>query len=102
MSADRTSVIQRLHDSEINGGVAWPVQGLILAHFGCPLDGIKFDEALVRTFAEAEAWFNRAAASYFPDSTFARQERLGPHRRSQPQTVDLLYEGGIPGGTYWV
>ena len=96
------SLIQRLHDSEINGGIAWPVQGLILAYFGCPLDGINFDEALVGSFAEAESWLDRAAASYFPESVFAKQERLSLGRPSSSRTIDLLHQGGIAGGAYWV
>lgn len=54
------SAIQEIHDIEVNGGLAWPEEGKILVYLGCPLDPPPrtrmLGEALVGSFAEAEAW----------------------------------------------
>jgi hypothetical protein len=85
------SVIQQLHDLEIQGAIGWPVEGKIIARIGCPLDDWFESEVLVTSFAEAEAWFRQAAK--LPNRS-ASPERLS--------VVDELYLAGIPATALWV
>jgi hypothetical protein len=85
------SVIQQLHDLEIQGAIGWPVEGKIIARIGCPLDDWFESEALVTSFAEAEAWFRQAAK--LPTGS-ASPERVS--------IVDELYLACIPTTALWV
>jgi hypothetical protein len=86
-----TSAIQQIQDIEFNGGLAWPEDGSILVYLGCPLDPPPrtrmFGEALVESFAAAEAWLRdqamRDGASFKP---------APPKGRSEP-VVQRMFEG---------
>jgi hypothetical protein len=85
------SIIQCVHDLEINGGIAWPFESRLLIYYGCPLDGKRWNEALVSSFAEAERWL----VTQFPE--------CGPYDGSGSDAiVDRLYRGGVAAGIYWV
>jgi hypothetical protein len=85
------SAIQQLHDLEIQGAIGWPVDGKIIARIGCPLDDRFESEALVTSFAEAEAWFRQAAKVPEPSGS--------PEGLS---IVDELFSAGVPATALWV
>src|SRR5262245_29027873 len=94
------SLIQRLHDGEISGGLVWPVEGLILVYLGRPKQGRHPVEVLVQTYAEAEEILHRAALQRYPASRYAQQQPQAP---SPPPDalVQRLYEAGINGAVCW-
>lgn len=85
------SAIQQLHDLEIQGAIGWPVDGKIIARLGCPLDNRFESEALVTSFADAEAWFRQAAK--LPQSS-GSPEGLS--------IIDELFSAGVPATALWV
>jgi hypothetical protein len=93
------NVIQQLHDIEVNGGISWPEDGKILVYLGCPLDPAPrtrmHGEALVNSFAEAEAWLVKRARQLL-GKTFRRR------KTTRESVVQRLYSNGIPGSAYWV
>jgi hypothetical protein len=95
------SAIQELHDSEVNGGLAWPEQGRILVYLGCPLDPPPHErmlgEALVDSFAEAEDWLRNKSRELCGEA-FEPPARNG---HAEP-VVQRLFEAGISGSVYWV
>jgi hypothetical protein len=96
------SVIQRVHDSEINGCIGWPIEGRLLIQFGCPLDGIFFGEALVGSYAEAEIWLDEAVQRYAPNSSYTQQAKKLGRPTPQPSVIERLYERGIAGAVMWM
>ncbi len=92
------SAIQAIHDIEIGGGLAWPEEGNLLVYLGCPLDAARMrerGEALVGSFAEADAWLRARAAEY--------GLRLDPPAEIPAMTiVDRLLAAGVPGSVYWI
>ncbi len=97
------SIIQMIHDIEVNGGIAWPQQGGILIHFGCPLDGIRFDEAFVGSFREAEEWLHDALLKY-PETSSAYAKLTKGRRppKEKSPIIQLLFEHRIPGSVFWI
>lgn len=93
------AVIQALHDLEQNGGLAWPEDGKILVYLGCPLDPMprmrRDGEALVDSFAEAEAWLQRRAKEIHGKRGWSNPEK-------GESIVQRLFEAGVPGSIYWV
>jgi hypothetical protein len=85
------SAIQQLHDAEIQGAIGWPVDGKIIARLGCPLDDWFETEALVTSFAEAEAWFREV-----------RQLPSPSGGSDQSSVVDELFTAGIPATALWI
>jgi hypothetical protein len=75
----------------VQGAIGWPVGGKIIARIGCPLDDLFETEALVTSFAEAEAWFRQAAK--LPQCS-GSPERLS--------IVDELFFAGVPATALWV
>ena len=89
-----------MHDIEVNGGLAWPDNGKILVYLGCPLDPPPrermFGEALVGSFAAAEAWLrSRAEKDYGVSFGPPQAEPFKP-------VVQRLFEAGIAGSVHWV
>jgi hypothetical protein len=68
------SVIQRLHDSEIAGGVAWMYDSSFRVWLGVEGEPGTV-EGLVRSWAEAESWLVEKVLELDPTSTFAIEER---------------------------
>ena len=64
-------LIERLHDSEINGSIAWFFDGGWKVELGDPLNGVLAED-VVGSYAEAEAWLDRSARKHFPNSDYAR------------------------------
>ncbi len=60
-----TSVIQQLHESEINGEVSWLFDGTFRARVG-------ETEATLKSWAEAEQWLGERVMELYPDSVFAK------------------------------
>ena len=93
------SAIQALHNSEVNGGLAWPEHSRILVYLGCPLDPPPrqrmFGEALVASFAEAEEWLRERARHHGETLQQSREA-------SEESIVQRLFEAGIPGSVTWV
>jgi hypothetical protein len=93
------SAIQQVHDIEFNGGLTWPEDGRILVYLGCPLDPPPrqrmFGEALVESFAEAEAWLRGQAKHY--------GATLAPGGTPAcTAIVQRLFDLEIPGSVRWV
>ena len=65
------SLIERLHDSEINGSICWFYDGGWKVQLGDELNGIEAEE-ITASYAAAEAWLDRKARELHPDSAFAR------------------------------
>lgn len=64
-------ILQRLHDSEINGSIEWFFDETWTVRIGDRLNGFRA-ETVVRNFAEAEAWLDLKARELYPDSVYAR------------------------------
>jgi hypothetical protein len=93
------SAIQKMHDIEVGGGLAWPENGRILIYLGCPLDpvrGREAGEAMVDSFAEAEAWLCRRLRK-----DYGRKAPRPERARSKP-IVQRLFAAGVPGSVYWI
>lgn len=70
-------ILQRLYDSEINGGVSTFWDGGFDVWLGDDMNG-RVSETSVRTMAEAERWLFAAALRLYPDSRFARSVATSP------------------------
>src|SRR4051794_27136804 len=93
------SAIQQLHDLEVQGAIGWPVEAKIIVRLGCPLKDEFESEALVRSFAEAEAWFRKARDIRYDTGEI----RLPPASELQRSSVvDELFTAGVPGTALWV
>jgi hypothetical protein len=68
--ADTGEILQRLHDSEINGGIDWFFDGVWHWQIGDYLNGIKF-EGKADSLAEAMHDLAENAFVEFPRSNFA-------------------------------
>lgn len=77
------SVIQELHDSEINVQVASQYDGCWLVRIGCNAFSIQdYNESncvaeshSCASFDEVEGWLEATAIELYPDSKFARARR---------------------------
>lgn len=65
------SILQRLHDSEINASVESFFDRVWTVRLGDRMNGYRA-ETTVESFAEAEAWLDREARRLYPDSGYAR------------------------------
>ena len=70
------SILQQLHDSEINGSVRWLFDGDWEVTLGDYLSE-PTEKASVSTYFEAEAWLISTAIRLFPGSAFAENVK-GP------------------------
>jgi hypothetical protein len=65
-------ILQDLHDSEINGEIAWLYDGAWrVCVGGDPVDGYAA-EVVVENLAEAVEWLRTEAIRRYPDSEFAK------------------------------
>jgi hypothetical protein len=72
------TIIAALHESEINGEVAWFFDRVWEVKLGDPLNGYDAVE-VVASIEEAADWLRANAVRLYPDSTFARLYRgFGP------------------------
>lgn len=69
------SVIQELHDSEINGAVEWLYDGAFAVRIGGPEGPVATDQ--LHSWQEAEIWLRMMATELYPDSRFAKTQRQG-------------------------
>ena len=67
------SILQRLHDSEINGSVRWFFGGDWAVRLGDELNGWKA-EGLVSSLDEALDWLDQKARELYPDSDYAKSD----------------------------
>lgn len=67
-------VLARLQASEINASIASFFDNCWTARLGDELNGWTA-EAVLDSYAEAEAWLDRTARERFPDSAYARTTR---------------------------
>ncbi|WP_309628200.1 hypothetical protein [Brevundimonas sp.] len=65
------SVLQALHDSEINAGIQTFFDGQFEVWLGDEANGRKA-ETIADSYASAEAWLTMAARERYPDSQFAQ------------------------------
>lgn len=93
-----TSVIQRLHDSEIGGWITWPDLERLHVRLGCPVAQRVDAEAYVESFAEAERWMHETAVRQHPSSEYAKAAH-GPS--ASHSVIDRLFKAGIPGEVSW-
>jgi hypothetical protein len=68
------SILQRLHDSEINGSIEWFFDGVWTVRLGDNINGWRVS-AVVDTLREAETWLDEQARELYPDSAYARSSR---------------------------
>jgi hypothetical protein len=66
------TIIEALHDSEINGSVSWFFDNVWSVALGNPHKGIDA-EATVSSPQEAAEWLRANAARLHPDSKFAKR-----------------------------
>ena len=71
-TSDLGTIIEALHDSEINGGISWFFDGVWRVTLGDPHNGIDA-EATVGSPQEAADWLRATAVKRYPDSDFARR-----------------------------
>jgi hypothetical protein len=69
-------IITDLHDSEINGQIAWFYDGTWTAVIGSDLNGWEIEETL-GSFAEAIEWLRAEAVRRYPNSGFAKKHARG-------------------------
>jgi len=93
-------IIQRLHDSEIDGALEWPIQGKIFVHLGSPVSRDFEAEAIVDTFADAQAWLDQEAIRRSPNGAYARSRRHQP-AEPQPSIVQELLDADVAGTASW-
>jgi hypothetical protein len=68
------SVLERLGDAEINGGLQWMFAGQIEVWIGSPYAGMSnITRTDVTTFAEAYAWLHAEACRRYPESSYATE-----------------------------
>ncbi len=76
---DIGKITTALHDSEINGEVAWFYDQTWTVKLGDPLNGYD-EEAVVGSPQEAAEWLRAAAVKLYPSSEFAKLYRgFGRH-----------------------
>lgn len=68
---DLGTILQELHDSEINAGVQSFFDRTWTAWLGDPMNGVKIEQHC-ETAAEAAAWLAAEALVQFPLSDFAK------------------------------
>ena len=81
MSHDLGTIIAALHDSEINGEVAWFYDGVWHVKLGDGANGFV-DEAVVASPSEAAEWLRANAVRHYPASRFAM---LFPRSANDPR-----------------
>lgn len=64
------SVMQKLHDSEINSSISSFFDGAWTVKVGDELNGWVAEE-LVSSFEEAEQWLDRKARELYPESAYS-------------------------------
>lgn len=64
------SIIQALHDCEINCSVSTFYDGCFTVKLGDEMNGFKA-EAVVSNWNEAEAWLDAMARLHYPESRYA-------------------------------
>jgi hypothetical protein len=70
--SDLGTIIAALHDSEINGEIAWFFDGVWRVKLGDP-DNSYDAEAVVSGLDDAAEWLRATAVRLYPDSTFAQR-----------------------------
>lgn len=68
------SIMQQLHDSEINCGVKCFWDSCWTAWIGDDMNGIKCINEHLKSFGECEAWLIENAIIQYPNSVFAKAE----------------------------
>jgi hypothetical protein len=76
---DLTIELQKIYDSEINCRIGWLWDGGIDVYLGDDMNGYVAHEN-VQSAAEILPWLQAAIAHFYPQSTYARSPRRGPHR----------------------
>jgi hypothetical protein len=71
LTIDLGTIIEALHDSEINGAVSWLYDGVWTAQLGDAVNGIVAD-VVVGSAKEAAEWLRANAVRRYPHSAFAR------------------------------
>jgi hypothetical protein len=66
------SVLQRMHDSELNASISTFFDRVITAKLGDELNGFVAEQ-LCDTVEEAEQWLAAEAIRRYPNSVFAKQ-----------------------------
>ena len=71
------SLIEDLHDSEINGEIGWFFEGVWRAKIGDPWNGYKAEIDGLMSLTEAAEWLRLKAIELYPNSEFAKAYRRG-------------------------
>ena len=66
-----TSVLQLLHDSEINCGIKCCWDSCWTAWIGDDMNGVKSENTALLSYSECETWLAEEAINLFPGSDFA-------------------------------
>jgi len=68
------SILQELHDSEINCGVKCFWDSCWTAWIGDDMNSVKSENTSLESFVECEIWLHAEALLLFPDSNFAKAQ----------------------------
>jgi len=71
------SLLEDLHDSEINGEIGWFFGRVWRAKIGDPCNGYQAEVDGLPGLAEAAEWLRQKANELYPDSAFAKAYRRG-------------------------
>ena len=69
------SILQDLHDSEINAKISWFFDGCWEVSIGDDWNGFIAETTKCSSFEEVEQWLIENALKIFPDSNFSRAYR---------------------------
>ena len=69
------SLLEDLHDSEINGEIGWFFDGVWRAKIGDPWNGYRAEIDGLPGLSEAAEWLQSKAIEIYPDSEFAKAHR---------------------------
>jgi hypothetical protein len=84
LTDELASLIEALHDSEINGEIGWFFDRMWVQKIGDPWNGYQAETDGLVSLAEAARWLCDKALQIYPKSDFAK-EYLRTHPGYQPQ-----------------
>jgi hypothetical protein len=71
-AAELASLLDDLHDSEINGEIGWFFDGVWRAKIGDPCNGFQAEIDGLLSLSQAAEWLRSKAIELYPNSEFAK------------------------------
>lgn len=72
------SVLQELHDSEINASIQSFYDGCWTAKIGDDMNGFVAEDASLESFEDCEQWLSETAKKMFPQSVYTQKSQGSP------------------------